>query len=388
MWTIGILWSFLISAQREIVASSSSRPYGKPGREVRRSRRERLNRDYEEKDEEEEWQGQQLASRKLNNRVQPYHGTSHPSRPSPRRRSPHHPRRPVSPRFENRLPPANSRTYHRTPPPPPTHTPPLDELASIDGDNNVNTSTERRQEEVEKDEEPAPLPLPRTLRRQPSFTMPGALFPRSPSMVPEASAAVARHVHFPTKPTYFDYEVPVPGPSSSPERPQHSSSIPRGSRSRAGSVGETSVRRAQQDGVGAGDAVSSGPSRKEKGKQRANAADVFLESEVSSPPRPTDTGKGEDHASDARPEVTGADTSGEICVRGKERELSAVREERRAREQWWENEVETTVIREEKADYEDKIKRLEEEVQWLQAEVCDFPPRPTRCPIRVFSLRC
>jgi predicted RNase H-like nuclease (RuvC/YqgF family) len=61
-------------------------------------------------------------------------------------------------------------------------------------------------------------------------------------------------------------------------------------------------------------------------------------------------------------------------VRGKERELTAVREERRARERWWETEVETTVIREEKADYEEKIKRLEEEVQRLTAEVRDFLP--------------
>jgi hypothetical protein len=207
-------------------------------------------------------------------------------------------------------------------------------------------------------------------------------------MDPGAPAAVARHVHFPTKPTYFDYEVPVPGPSSSPERPLLPSSIPRESRSRAGSVSETSVRRAQQDAVDAGDVVSSGPSRKGKGKQRANATDVFLESGASSPPRPTGTGRGEGHASDAGPELTVADTSSEIRVRGKERELSAVREERREREQWWESEVETTLIREEKVEYEDKIKRLEEEVLWLKAEVRDFPHRPTRCPIRMFSLRC
>ena len=271
----------------------------------------------------------------------------------------------------------NSPPHHGTPPPPPSRTPPLDELASIDGDNNVDASTERRQEDDERDEEPAPLPLPRALRRQPSTTMPGALFPRSPSMDPEAPAAVARHVHFPTKPTYFDYEVPVPGPSSSPERSQLPSSIPRGSRSRAGSVSETSVRRTQQDNVDAGDVVSFGPSWEEKGKQRANAADIFLESGASSPPRPT--GRGEDHASDAGPELTVTDTSGEIRVRGMERELSAVREERKEREQWWESEVETTVIREEKAEYEDKIKRLEEEVQWLKAEVRDSPHRPTRC---------
>jgi hypothetical protein len=113
--------------------------------------------------------------------------------------------------------------------------------------------------------------------------------------------------------------------------------------------------------------VSSGPSWKEKGKQRAGAADVELKSEASSPLRPIGTGR-----SDAEREFTSADTSGEIRVRGKVRELSAVREERRAREQWWESEVETTVIREEKAEYEDKIKRLEEEVQRLTAEVRDF----------------
>ena len=122
----------------------------------------------------------------------------------------------------------------------------------------------------------------------------------------------------------------------------------------------------------ADDTVPSGPSRKAKGKQRAER-DVFLESEASSPPRPsTGTGRGEGHGNRVGLEPHGADTSGEICVRGKERELSAVREERRAREEWWETEVETTLIREEKAEYEDKIKQLEEEVQRLRAEVRIF----------------
>lgn len=189
-------------------------------------------------------------------------------------------------------------------------------------------------------------------------------------MVPDSAAAVGGHVHFPTQSTYFDFDIPVPGPSSSPERPRPPSSITRGSRPRAESVGEASGRRAQEDGAGAGNVgSSSGPSWKEKGKQRASAADVLLESETSPLPRPIGTGRSEGHAGDAGPELTSADTSGEIRVRGKERELSAVREERRAREQWWETEVETTVIREEKAEYEDKIKRLEEEVQRLTAEV-------------------
>jgi hypothetical protein len=135
-----------------------------------------------------------------------------------------------------------------------------------------------------------------------------------------------------------------------------------------------SERRAREDDVDdAGDAVVSGPSWKEKGKQRA-VRDVFLDGEVSSSlARPSqDAGRGGRRASDVGLEPRGVDTSGEIRVRGKERELSAVREERRAREQWWETEVETTVIREERTEYEDKIKQLEEEVQRLRAEVCSF----------------
>jgi hypothetical protein len=81
------------------------------------------------------------------------------------------------------------------------------------------------------------------------------------------------------------------------------------------------------------------------------------------------------------------DTSGEIHVHGKERELSAVREERRAREQRWETEVETTMIREERSEYEDKIKRLEEEVQRLRAEVCICSLGPRSSPNRSLFLK-
>lgn len=205
-------------------------------------------------------------------------------------------------------------------------------------------------------------------------------------MDPEPSAAVVRRVHFPTQPTYIDYDVPVPGPSSSPERPRPPSSVPR--RARAVSVSEVPERRVAEDDAdtdddGDGDdTVPSGSSRKEKGKQRERAVrDVFLESEASSPPRPpTNAGKREADMSYVGHEPRIADTSGEIRVRGKERELSVVREERRAREQWWETEVETTMIREEKSEYEDKIKLLEEEVQRLRAEVGILFSRSTFSP--------
>ena len=226
-----------------------------------------------------------------------------------------------------------------------------------------------------EEEEPAPLPLlPRALRRRPSMTMPGALFPRSPSMDPEPAPVpkLPRNVHFPTRPTYIDYEVPMPGPSSSPEHVRHPSPspvpVPVPSRSRAASVSEVTGRRSQED--------SASSAWKEKGKQRAT--DVLLENGTSpSPARSNLSGSGRDAEADV-------DTSGEIRVRGKEQELSAVRAERRAREKWWETEAETTMIREEKAGYEDKIKKLEEEVMRLQEEVRYFIPYmfPTNCPFK------
>ena len=110
--------------------------------------------------------------------------------------------------------------------------------------------------------------------------------------------------------------------------------------------------------------------------------DVF-ESETALSPSRSILSEGGRGASDAEPDRSdprSADTSGEIRVRGKEEELSAVREERRAREKLWEAEAETTMIREEQVGYEDKIKKLEEEVLRLRQEVrhfllaCLFPP--------------
>lgn len=107
----------------------------------------------------------------------------------------------------------------------------------------------------------------------------------------------------------------------------------------------------------------------EKGKHRATDG---LENEMAlSPARSILSGSGRG-ASDAEPDPEYVNTSGEIRVRGKEQELSAVREERRAREKLWETEAETTMIREEKTEYEDKIKKLEEEVLRLREEVQHF----------------
>ena len=121
-------------------------------------------------------------------------------------------------------------------------------------------------------------------------------------------------------------------------------------------------RRAQEDSAGGGGGISSSGVAW-KGKQRATEV---LESETAlSPARSVLNGSGRS----AEPDPESADTSGEIRVRGKEQELSAVREARRAREKWWETEAETTMIREEKVGYEDKIKKLEHEVQRLREEV-------------------
>jgi hypothetical protein len=158
----------------------------------------------------------------------------------------------------------------------------------------------------------------------------------------------------------------MPGPSSSPEHTRHPSPspvpVPVPSRSRAASVSEATGRRSQEDSASS----AGGFAWKGKGKQRAT--DV-LENETTSSVL---SGSGRGGTSDAELDPETVNTSGDIRVRGMELELSAVRAERRAREKWWETEAETTMIREEKAGYEDKIKKLEEEVLRLQEEVRHF----------------
>ncbi|KAI0297263.1 hypothetical protein B0F90DRAFT_918511 [Multifurca ochricompacta] len=352
----------------KVVASTNPRhrPKSKSRRTVQHPRREVLHVNDQEERGEEEWPKQQHALQRSSSRIRPPRGTSYSPTPSPRCGTSQNLRRSLSPlprKLSSRVPPHRRR---ETSPPPRPHSPSPDDRPSFDGhSDDTGVRSEKEEERTEKS-------FPRLLRRQPSFTMPGSLFPRSPSMVPEPSPAAELHVHFPTQPTYFDYEVPVSGPSSSPDRMRPPSLIPR--RSRAESMGETYGRRTQE---GENDRLMvSRPSWSEKGKQRAT--DDFLESEASSPARAVLTGRSDGAASDVELDLAGANTSGEIRVRGKERELSVMLEERRAREVWWEAEAETTVIREEKTEYEDKIKKLEEEVKRLREELAR---RPTMAPI-------
>lgn len=87
-----------------------------------------------------------------------------------------------------------------------------------------------------------------------------------------------------------------------------------------------------------------GPSWKENDSQRTTSS---LETAVLSPPRAILAGRSRAKAANASFEPASEDTSGMIRVRWKVRELSAVWEERRPHEQWWETEVETTEIQEE-----------------------------------------
>ncbi|KAH9178387.1 hypothetical protein EDB89DRAFT_1930943 [Lactarius sanguifluus] len=347
------------STSERVVASTKQ----SPKRETRHSRRERLRPNEEGGDEEKEWQEQQHPFRRSARRVQPPHGTSYSPTPSPPRGTYQNRHRSPSPTTSKNNTPRKKQRPVATAERRPRHV----------HSHPSSTEAQNLPQKKKKLRSSAPQPPSRALRRRPSMTMPGALFPRSPSMDPAPAPAAAppqRHVHFPTQPTYFDYEVLVPSPSSSPERarPPSPSPVPAPSRSRAASVSEVTGRRAQEDAGGI--LSSSGAAWKEKGKQRAM---VVLESEAaSSPARSILSGSGRG-ASDAGHNAPSADTSGEIRVRGKEQELSAVREERRAREQWWETETETTMIREEKVEYEDKIKKLEEEVQRLRDELAKRP---------------
>ncbi|THH16663.1 hypothetical protein EW146_g4009 [Bondarzewia mesenterica] len=259
----------------------------------------------------------------------------------------------------------------------------------------------RRPDTQNEQDQPAlePAPVSRTLRRCPSITMPGSLFPRSPSMETDESGNVGdaskSRVHFaldvnkvpekrpgnarfgtpdgdklseagPSSPISLDASRRNTTVANSPKSP---------SRLRPGSLVDGAVRRFSDDADPSLllPSVQISPSgnrftysKSSKGKERAlYSSDVEQSPEHSS-------WKGKERTYDYL-EPIHPDSSGEIRVRGKERELSAVREEQRERERHWEREADTSEIYAEKHGYEEKIKLLEEEVRRLKAELAKRP---------------
>ncbi|KAJ7183109.1 hypothetical protein C8R46DRAFT_1065897 [Mycena filopes] len=211
---------------------------------------------------------------------------------------------------------------------------------------------------------PSPPPLPRALRRRASITMPGSLYPRSASAEPESPP---RHSDAEPRQVRFAPDIVSPPARSRHEADSSARSFPAPFRPAAIPSVKAAVERFQ---TGADDADPSILLPSPKGKARA-----VVPPEDDSP-RLTSREKGKGRARDFEE----ADTSGQVRVKGKERELSAAREEqKRNEERRWERDKmkdkqdEAERDREREKDKE-RIRMLEGEIQRLKNEVRRITP--------------
>ena len=210
-------------------------------------------------------------------------------------------------------------------------------------------------DEPDSPRSPSP-PLPPALKREPSVTMPGALFPRSPSMEPEGTVITEREqrVRFASK------ALDSPATHFSPRKSSSSSSsslIPTGS-----SPPTTPRRRTHLD--------SSVKAAVDRFKDDADPS-ILLPNTKSSPHAVTrstvDKGKG--RAIDPDPIE---DQSNMSRVQGKEQELVAALEDLDRNERRLESNDETSFLEEIKRDRDkdkERIRMLEEEIERLKQEV-------------------
>ena len=244
-------------------------------------------------------------------------------------------------------------------------------------------------------------PVSRALQRCRSETMPGSLYPRSPSLEPEhhmnGGDDAHRNFRFESNPSRHrlgnpsntrsalssHIEMPEAGPSS-PRSPisrnastKKPSILRSPSRPRPGSMIDDAVRRFSDDADPSlllpsvqlsPNMHRNGRSRMAKGKAKAIS---FESSDAERSPESSRS------AYDYSEPIHG-DSSGEIRVRGKERELIAVIEEQKEKEQHWEGGPDTTQIYEDRLGFQEKIRLLEEEVRQLREEV--------RYPFHICSL--
>ena len=219
----------------------------------------------------------------------------------------------------------------------------------------------------------------RSLKRRLSVSMPGSLFPRSPSLEPDAdpsSAEKEQHVRF-----ALHVSEPLNPPPSPQRRPK--------SKSMDGSASTTeSPRRRSQIAssvktvvdkfhIGQDDADSSILLPSPKRSPHALVASRNLQSRrVSSPSSPSAAAmkyKSNNHSVESFSDDCG-DTSGVLRVKGKEKELVAAREEF-YRNKRRDNETPALSIEQVNNDRDrDKIriKMLEEEIERLKQEVSEY----------------
>ena len=204
---------------------------------------------------------------------------------------------------------------------------------------------------------PSRPPLPRALKRRKSISMPGSLFPRSPSIEPEFSSTTDREQR-----VRFASKIPdSPHPHFSPH-------VSRPHSTTTSSPPSTPRRRKQHDS-----AVQAAVGR----FQEEDADPSILLPKIQASPHATQqysrVDKGKGIAVEPTP-IDESEASGILRVRGKERELMAVCEDLDRNERRLEitNEAETSLLHQIKQDRDrdkERIKMLEGEIERLKQEV-------------------
>lgn len=221
--------------------------------------------------------------------------------------------------------------------------------------------------------------------------MPGALFPRSPSLEPGYASALEvletdRRVQFAPEPvlprhrTYSDllkeaeesggpvtpsFQAPKVNPPKLEQPP--SSKRVRDPRKKTASSTKVVVEQ-----VVDADHLHK-PSNPSTSSRRTAAPSVRIEEEVPSPEAPqplSSKAKGKQRATEWDIDFEDADTSGARRVRGKVQELMEAREEHMRKEQDMESNPDQSAYLEERERDKERIKALEAEVIELKQQVC------------------
>jgi hypothetical protein len=225
-----------------------------------------------------------------------------------------------------------------------------------------------------------PLPKPqlsRSLRRRPSLSMPGSLFPRSPSTEPDADISAVE------KEQCIRFALHASDPQS--HQRQKSSASTSGSSRRHSQIVSSSVKTAvEKFHIGEEDADSSILLPSPKRSPHVLVASRNLQSRrISSPSSPSAVStkhKGKNHSVDFFSEECG-DASGFLRVKGKEKELIAFREELYENERR-DNEAPALSVEQAEHDHNSdkiRIKMLEEEIENLKQEVSGHFSSRTLC---------
>ena len=207
--------------------------------------------------------------------------------------------------------------------------------------------------------------LCRSMRRRSSVSMPGSLFPRSPSTEPDADlSAVEKEQRVRFALHASDPQTPQKQKSS---KPLDGSASPSGSSRRHSQIAYSSVKTAvDKFHIGEDDADPSILLPSPKRSPHVLVPSRNLQSRISSPSAVVTKRKGKDHSLEFVSDDCG-DASGFLRVKGKEKELIASREELYENERR-DNEA-PSLSAEQAAHDKIRIKMLEEEIEKLKQEV-------------------